>query len=485
MTAVRLHFSAPPHAFAATATVIPVFRDVEHNGALHGDLALEAARAQFQGDIGDRVFVASGPGTYNVAIGAGPSTAPSGLRRFAFHAVDTARTLRSETLVLQLDASVSADNARACVEGALLSCYHFDHYKKPKNTEQQAPTLRDIYVVADDALRPALEQGQILANAVNFARDLANEHPGRCTPAWLALEGKARADLLGLDVTVFDEDQLEEKGFGLHLAVARGSDEPARLLHAIYRPEGAIQKKVALVGKGVTFDSGGYSIKPASSMLDMHLDMGGAAAVLGAMDAIGRLKPAGIEVHFIVPMAENMVSGGAYKINEIVRGYNGTTVEIHNTDAEGRLLLADALAYAVEQGVDEVIDLATLTGACVVALGAETAGVFASKDALRDGIVRAAGAIDELVWPLPLVDRMESQLSSRIADLKNIGSRWGGAISAAMFLKHFVGETPWAHIDLAGPAMAESPWEYICAGGTGFGVLTLAEYVRQSSTADA
>lgn len=484
MTAVSLHFSAPPADAGAVTTAIPVFRDEEHNRALTGDLALEAARVQFQGDVGQRVFVSTGATAYSVALGAGPSSTPAGLRRFAFHAVEAARLMRSDTLVIVLGQNVSAMQARACVEGAVLTCYSFDAYKKKKNDAQEAPALKAIYIVADDALQSALNDGLITANAVSFARDLANEHPGRCTPRWLADTGEARAAALGLDVTVMDEDELEAKGFGLHVAVARGSDEPARLLHAIYRPEGPVTKTLALVGKGVTFDSGGYSLKPGNSMLDMHLDMGGAAAVLGAMDAIGRLKPAGIEVHFIVPMAENMVSGGAYKVNEVIRGYNGTTVEVHNTDAEGRMLLADALAYAVEQKVDQVIDLATLTGACVVALGAETAGVFSSSDALRDGIIAAGGAIDELVWPMPLVERIETQLSSRIADLKNIGGRWGGAISAAMFLKHFVGETPWAHIDLAGPAMADASWEHICAGGTGFGVLLLTQYVDALAQAD-
>lgn len=481
MSAIQLLFSESSATNASSLRLFPLWEGTENHPQLSGDLALEAARTRFEGKIGESIWQQVGVGQFAGAVGAGKAETIGALRRTAFHAVTAAKQLRVQELVLSLGEDVRPDQATALVEGVVLSIYSFDTYKKAKTDEERTGELERVVILAPAALQDALKRGEALGRAVTFARDLANEEPGLCTPAWLAEQGRTRAESLGLSVHVMDEDELLEKGFGLHLAVARGSDEPARLLHAIYKPEGDVKRTVALVGKGVTFDSGGYSIKPASSMLDMHLDMGGAAAVLGAMDAIGQLRPAGIEVHFIVPMAENMVSGSAYKINEVVKGYNGTTVEIHNTDAEGRLLLADALAYAVEQKVDQVVNLATLTGACVVALGTETAGLFSTSEALRGELLAAAKSSDELLWPLPLVERMESQIPSRIADLKNVGARWGGAISAALFLKRFVGETPWAHIDLAGPAMAEAPWEYICAGGTGYGVLLLMQYVEAAA----
>ena len=262
--------------------------------------------------------------------------------------------------------------------------------------------------------------------------------------------------------------------------MGRGSDEPSRLIHLTYRGEGPIERRIALVGKGVTFDSGGYSLKPGDSIVGMHLDMGGAAAVLGTAEAIGRLRPKGIEVHFIVPSVENMVSGNAYRLNEVFTSYDGQTVEILNTDAEGRLILADALAYARSFEPDVIIDLATLTGACVVALGLETAGLFSNTNAFADELLAAADGADEALWRLPLAERLEEALKSDVADLKNVGPRWGGAISAALFLKRFVGTTKWAHIDLAGPAMAEREWEYINKGGTGFGVALLTEYLTRS-----
>lgn len=340
--------------------------------------------------------------------------------------------------------------------------------------------LQRILLDAPDSAQGAIAKGKLLANSVVFARDLANEGPNICTPRWLAQQAYERAMALGLQAKVLDEDILRAKGFHLHLAVAKGSDEPARFFHAIYTPTGKVRTTIALVGKGVTFDAGGYSMKPPASLVDMHIDMGGGAAVLGAMDAIAQLKPAGVAVHFIVPMAENLVSGTAYKVNDILTGLSGKSVEILNTDAEGRLLLADALTYAQQQSVDTIVDCATLTGAAVVALGPYTAGLFASDDALRDALMEAAKATDESLWPLPLSSRLRAQLVSHRADIKNVGGRWGGAITAALFLKEFVNNIPWAHIDLAGPAMVESGWEYVNAGGTGYGVLLLTSYLERA-----
>lgn len=476
MTAISIEFSGRPAAGPVVLNVALVAKD-EALVDLPSALIDEAARQRFKGAIGESAWVGDSPGVFLAVIGIGDAAHASGLRRAAYYAVECARSLKVDSLQVSLSCDISDEAVAFLAQGLRLSTWSFDQYKKAKDPETSPPELREVLVVGDIARANAFARGLVLADAVCFARDLVNEHPGVCTPTWLAEQARERALSLGLEVQVFDEKELEARGFLLHLAVARGSSQPARFLHAVYRPSGPVERKVALVGKGVTFDSGGYSIKPSSSMVDMHMDMGGAAAVIGAMDAIGHAKPEGVEVHFIAPMAENLISGNAYKINEIIRGYNGTTVEIIDTDAEGRLLLADALAYAAEQGVDEIVDLATLTGACIVGLGMETAGLFSSSDRLSEALRDAAREADEAVWPLPLVERMNDKLKSRVADIKNLGPRWGGAVSAALFLKRFVGDTPWAHLDIAGPAMAESAWETLNAGGTGFGVLLLAQYL--------
>lgn len=468
---------------ASTLRVFLIFEDHREHPKLKGDLALEAARTGFTAAFGKSIWLQDGLGQFHGAVGAGKSDTFGGLRRAAFHAIEKARALRVDEIVFELDESIRPEQAVNLVEGALLSSYSFDTHKKEKTLEEKTAELKRIVILAPDALQGALERGKVLGEAVVFARNLSNEGPSVCTPRWLVEQARERAEAAGMKVTVYDEDELRSRGFNLHLAVARGSEEPARLLHATYTPKGEIKRTIALVGKGITFDSGGYSIKPADSMTDMHIDMGGGAAVIGAMAAIGELKPEHVQVHFIVPAAENLISGNAYKVNEIIRGLSGKTVEIHNTDAEGRLLLADALTYATQQKVDEIIDCATLTGAAVVGLGEQTAGVFSPDNDFRNALVNAANTADELLWPMPLVERIEPSLKSRVADLKNIGGRWGGAISAALFLKHFVGETRWAHIDLAGPAMADSAWEYINAGGTGYGVLLLTQYIESQSAA--
>ena len=476
MAKVSIVFGAASSADLASIDVVLAGEDSDR-AHLSEPLAAEATRVRFKGAIGESAWTLRAPQTFEAVVGLGVERRASNWRRAAFYAVECAKTLRAQELRITLPSAASGEAVAFLAQGLRLTTWRFDRYLKPADEATRAPQLERIVVTGPEALASSFARGISLAESVLFARDLMNEHPGVCTPRWLAEQARQRAEELALEVQVFDEDELQARGFNLHLAVARGSDEPARLVHAVYRPQGEVVRRVALVGKGVTFDSGGYSIKPSASMVDMHLDMGGAAAVLGAMDAVGRHKPEGVEVHFIAPMAENLVSGNSYKINEVIRGYNGTTVEVMDTDAEGRLLLADALAYAVEQGVDQVIDLATLTGACVVGLGMETAGVFSSNDAMRDELCESAVAADEALWPLPLVDRMRDKLSSRVADLKNLGPRWGGAISAAIFLQNFVGDTDWAHLDIAGPAMADSAWETINAGGTGFGVLLLADYL--------
>jgi leucyl aminopeptidase len=258
------------------------------------------------------------------------------------------------------------------------------------------------------------------------------------------------------------------------MGVGCGSAEEPRLIHLTYRPAGATDStpSIALVGKGITFDAGGYNIKPTGHVEDMKMDMAGAAAVLGTMQALSQTRP-DVIVHGIVPAAENLVSGTAYKPGDVIRSLNGKTVEIMNTDAEGRLVLADALCYAERLGVDRIVDLATLTGACMVALGPHTAAVFSTDDGFASRICAAADNAGEDVWHMPLNKKLRPMLKSPVADMKNIGQRWGGAITAALFLKEFVGDVTWAHLDIAGPAFAEKAEGHITRGGTGFGVATL------------
>ncbi len=434
-------------------------------------LAAEAARVGFRGALNESAWIgaSSAAGRFCAVVGTGEAPKPTDYRRVAWKALRIASDLRVHSLALAGIADAKAQ--RYAVEGLELSGYAFDAYRAQR--EERAPRPRTATVVGADA--STLADGLRVGGAINLARDLANEHPGRCTPAWLAEQASAIAARHGMECTIRGPEQLVAEGFQLIMAVGRGSAEKPRLIHLVLRPRGEVKRRLALVGKGVTYDSGGYSMKPAEAQKNMHLDMGGAAAVLGAAEALGARPPMHTEVHFIVPTVENLVSSNAFKVMEIVRGYGGITVEVQNTDAEGRLILADALSYALEQKPDQIVDLATLTGACVVALGQEVAGVFSNDDAVADAVIGAAGRADEAAWRMPLVDRIDEQLKSDVADVKNIGSRWGGAISAALFLRRFVGDVPWAHIDLAGPAMADAAWEYICKGGTGYGVALLTE----------
>lgn len=439
-------------------------------------LMAEAKRVEFDGALGSAVSVSGGTDAPWVAlVGTGADSPAKAFRRVGCKAVKLAREFKAPHVAL---VGTDGESARFATEGAILTSYQFLAHRTGAAAKAAEPGM--LSVVASESAAAHLSLGRELAESVVFARDLANEHPGKCTPRWLGEKAEQIAARHGFEAVIKGDEELQLEGFRLILAVGRGSDEPSRLIHLTYRGEGPIQRRIALVGKGVTFDSGGYSLKPADSIVGMHLDMGGAAAVLGTAEAIGRLRPKGIEVHFIVPSVENLVSGAAYKLNEVFTSYDGQTVEILNTDAEGRLILADALAYARKFEPDAIIDLATLTGACVVALGLETAGLFSNTNAFAEQLLAAADGADELLWRLPLSERLEDALKSDVADMKNVGPRWGGAISAALFLKRFVGTTNWAHIDLAGPAMAEREWEYINKGGTGFGVALLTEYLTRS-----
>ena len=362
-------------------------------------------------------------------------------------------------------------HAQAAAEGLLLGAYRFGRYK----TDDQKKKAERIFLLgADDA---TIGRATALADATWIARDLTNEPASTLTPEALAARAREIADVAGIHCEVWEEDRLREEAFGGLLAVAAGSQQPPRFIALRYAPKGAT-KKIAIVGKGITYDSGGLSLKDASSMETMKTDMAGAAAVLGTMSALGRLQPK-IEVLGFVPATENMPGGRAIKPGDVITHYGGKTTEVLNTDAEGRLVLADALAYASEQGPEAIVDIATLTGSIMVALGKKATGLFSNDDALLEELRTAGERAGERLWPMPLFDEYRKELDSDIADMKNVGSRWGGAIIAALFLREFVGEgIAWAHLDIAGAARADNDYEEKVKGGTGVAVRTLVEWIE-------
>jgi len=367
------------------------------------------------------------------------------------------------------------DSARAVVEGAIIGLYDGDLYKtlnedKPSDIEEFVIVERDSAKIAE--FEAGSREGQVLASAANEVRDLANEPANRMTPVILAERTQEMAVKAGLEIEVLDQDRMAELGMGGLLGVAQGSTQPPRLIFMRYRgKEGG--NTLALVGKGLTFDSGGISIKPSEGMQDMKYDMSGGAAVIGAMKAIAELKPA-INVIGVVPASENMPGGSAYKPGDVIRFYNGKTTEVITTDAEGRMILADAITYAIKQGATHLIDIATLTGSCVVALGHDITGVMGNNREFTGRLMEAARLTGEKCWELPLPPEYKEQLKSEIADFKNIGTRWGGALTGGLFLKEFVEDLPWVHLDIAGTADSDAEEPYRAKGATGVGTRMLA-----------
>ena len=376
----------------------------------------------------------------------------------------------------------SAAAIQASAEGLMLAAFNGDSYK---SGEKSGPAPEEIVVVAPNADKASAEaaarRGRILGDSCNIARELCNEPPNVLTPTVLAQRAASIGKAAGLTVDVIDEKGIAALKMGLLLGVAQGSAEPPRLIALKHIPAGAPDGPVlGLVGKGITFDTGGISIKPAEGMERMKTDMSGAAAVIAAMRAISLLK-APIKVVGVVPTAENMPGGRATRPSDVLTGASGTTVEVVNTDAEGRLILGDGLWYARELGATHLVDVATLTGACVVALGKYATGLFAQPDSWSDVVMRTAQRAGDRCWPLPLYEEYREQIKSDIADMVNSGGRPGGACTAAVFLKEFVGDMPWAHLDIAGTAWAEEakPWQ--AKGSTGVAVRTLAELAFTSS----
>jgi leucyl aminopeptidase len=365
-------------------------------------------------------------------------------------------------------------SAEAIAEGALLGLYSFAKYKKPEyeDIEEMLIVVREREKVP--ILESAIGKGKLVAEATNLARDMVNEPANYMTPSQMAEVAKEIASKYNLEFKVFDREDMEAMGMGALLGVAKGSNQPPKLITLSYKGDERSEKALGFLGKGITFDSGGISIKASEGMDEMKGDMAGAAAVMTALGAIAQLKPK-INVTAIIPATENLPSGTALKPGDVLKAMNGKTIEVISTDAEGRLILADALSYAQKLGLSPLIDLATLTGACRVALGTFYSGLFGNDRDLVGKVLKAAERTGERMWQMPMPEEYKEQNKSEIANVKNTGNKYGGAITAALFLAEFVDNTPWVHLDIAGPALSNKESGYIVKGATGVGVRTLVE----------
>lgn len=489
--------SLAPASIPCDVLVLPVFEGPEPGPGVRevkgADLLAHFRDAGLTGKLGEHLLVPN-TGTLGVAaasvlllgLGKRSELGTEGLRRAAGQvARQLAKRATVATTLAQAAGRRPAEAVQAVVEGHLLGAYRFDRYK---TSSEEGPDRLERYTVLGsprwDAreARAAVARAEVVAVSVRFTRDLVNTPARDLTPAALAEVARAMAEEVGLEARIWDEHELAEGGFGGILGVGQGSASPPRLIELTYRGAAASQPPIALTGKGITFDSGGLSIKTSDGMETMKDDMGGAAAVLGAMRAIALLRPR-VNVVAAIPSAENMPSGTATRPGDVLRHRGGKTSEVLNTDAEGRLVLADALAYLAEKRPRAIVDAATLTGACMVALGEDLWGLFSTDRALARALLAAGEAVGEPGWELPLHRPYRSLIDSDVADVKNVGKRYGGAITAALFLAEFVGDVPWAHLDVAGPAFRDKAGDYAPKGATGIPVRTLVAYVLGEAAA--
>lgn len=389
------------------------------------------------------------------------------LRSAVAKAMKKAVIMEAKTVAFEFT-DVDFDYSEQLIYGIHIADYAFDKYKTKKDKH-----VETVFVNRSEELLENFDRYETICKAMKFTRDLANEPAQYATPTKLA----ELAESFKLETKIYNKEECEKMGMGAYLAVAKGSAQPPKFIHMKYTVPNP-KKRIAIIGKGICFDSGGLDIKPASSMLTMKDDMSGAACVLGVMSVIKDLAP-DVEVHGIIAACENMPGCSAYKPGDILTAKNGKTIEVDNTDAEGRLTLADALCYASELGVDEVIDLATLTGACVVALGTVAAGIVGNDDTLVKDIIKSADSQGERYWELPMYEEYKESLKSNVADMQNTGSRWGGASTAGLFLQEFVKDVKWAHIDIAGVAYIDKPQGEFIKGSTGAGVRALLNYITE------
>jgi leucyl aminopeptidase len=475
-----------------------IFKSVD--SALGGVLIDVAKSESFDGKTGQSIVVHTHgriPAKRVLVVGGGAKsefTNPH-IRDIAATVAQIANKVGAATsglLLPSLGASREPLLLQFAAEGVYLGTYKFGRYLTGED-HKRTPSLKSFGIFTDSkgkkptaaqarAFTAAVTRGSQIAQAVNHARDLINEPAAIITPNALAADAQAIAKKHKgtLSVTILDAKKCEELNMGMFLAVGKGSDQEPRFIHMTYKPAKKPKKKICFIGKGITFDSGGYSLKSSQAMEDMKVDMSGAAAVISAMDAIATLG-SNNEIHVVAACCENLVSGRAYKLGDVLVSMDGTTVEINNTDAEGRLTLGDAITYArTKIQPDELFDFATLTGACMVALGPYTAGVMSDHDNLVRSWMSVAERTGEDMWRLPLTTRLREQLKSPIADLRNTGDRFGGAITAGLFLKTFAKDTPWVHVDIAGPASLTTTRPAQPKGGTGFAVSTIVEYATKA-----
>jgi len=407
------------------------------------------------------------------------------VRQAAASAIKHAKGLKAQTVATLLHGAgiaglPPAPCAQAVAEGTLLGEYAFTKYK---TTDEEKNDIQRLLIVERDAdkvpeIQSGMITGRIIAEAVNMARDLINEPPDLVTPDFLAQSAQILATEYGFFCETWDEPRIAEERMNCLLMVGRGGMNPPRFIRMDYTPAGTPKKRICLIGKGLCYDSGGLSLKPAEHIRHMKSDMSGGAAVMAVMRIISQLKPE-VAVTGLIPTCENMIGGRAYKVDDILRARNGKTIEIDNTDAEGRLVLADALSYAAEQQYDAVIDIATLTGGCVIALARVWTGVMGNNQALIDQLITAGNTVGEKMWMLPFDKEVRALLDSDIADMKNADGREGSAIQGGMFLQEFAGDQPWVHLDIAGTSYIDKPRGYEPKGATGVGARAMVEYLMR------
>jgi leucyl aminopeptidase len=467
----------PLAGVACDALILPAVEDAppQTGAACDAQIAAIYESGECKGKEGDLALLHSPAGLAArrlLLVGCGKTPDATALRKAAGTAVRHLKAKSVRNLAFAL--TTNLDNgayAAAAVEGAILGDYEPDRLK----TDPEKSTKRVESFTLASTSRAGFDRGVILAESQNFTRDLVNEPGNLMTPLTLAARAREMAAACGLECEVLDGNRMKQLGMGSLLGVAQGSAEPPALIIVRYRAQSPkSDARLGLVGKGVTFDTGGISIKPADGMEKMKYDMAGGAAVLGAMRAIAQLKPS-IHVTALIPAVENMPGSRAQRPGDIVTSLNGKTVEVLNTDAEGRLILIDAITYAQRLGVTHMIDAATLTGSIVVALGHVRMGAFTNNQPLFDRLLASANAQGEKMWQMPLDDEYKEQLKSPFADLPNIGTRWGGSITAAYFLKEFADPTPWVHLDIAGTAWVEDSKPHLAKGPSGVCVRTFAQ----------
>ena len=449
---------------------------------LGGTLKDLIEETEFKGSVGSSAVTRVGAGSsirklILVGLGKPDTLTLDSLRRAAAAIARTAKQQKSKTLGVSLPVANddSAGTTQAIIEGIVLALHQDNRFKS--DPEDKGAKLEQVDLLGLGGQDAAITHAQAICTGVILARELVAAPANIVTPVSMAQTAEAIASEYGLALEILEQEECEKLGMGAFLGVAQASEIPPKFLHLTYKPEGTPRRKLAIVGKGLTFDSGGLNIKGAGSGIEtMKMDMGGAAATLGAAKAIGQIKP-DVEVHFISAVTENMISGRAMHPGDILTASNGKTIEVNNTDAEGRLTLADALVFAEKLGVDAIVDLATLTGACIVALGNDIAGLWTADDGIASQLKSASEAAGEKFWQMPMEEKYFDGLKSPIADMKNTGPRAGGSITAALFLKQFVKETPWAHLDIAGPVWTEKEDGCNSVGATGFPVRTLVNWV--------